>query len=114
MLNKTLFEKLAFPKQNIAVTESVQRNIQLIFTSHELLDGDRDRGGVVPSLIDQPASGGQILEEYKMHIEQLIRYFEPRVSSVEVDNLTYNGAGESHCTLKLAINNIQIIEEFYF
>ena len=116
MVTKTLFEKLAFPGESLPITESVQRNIQLIFTSQALLDGDNDRmlKAIVPSVIDQSADSGVDLAEYKQRIEQLIKRFEPRVSEVEVETLSYSRMGEGQCALKLSIHNIQVVQEFRF
>lgn len=116
MVNKTLFEKLVFPEERFPITESVQRNIQLIFTSQTLLDGDNDRmlKCIVPSVVDQSADSGVDLAEYKHRIEQLITRFEPRVSAAEVETLSYSGMGEGRCSLKLSIHNIQVVQEFQF
>jgi predicted component of type VI protein secretion system len=123
MVSKTLFEKLAFPGELVAVNDSVLRNIRMIFNSPRLLDGEQGieangalagLEGSVPGLVDQCADTGPDLSEYKRKIEQLIMRFEPRVEVARVESLSYAGVGAGKCKLKLRIYDIDVVQDFVF
>lgn len=116
MVNKTLFEKLAFPGDPVSVKESVLRNIQIIFRSRIMLDGENKQGGyvLVPAIVDQSADGAVDLSAYKDQIKKLIMRFEPRVAAVEVSSLTYQGMGAGKCGLKIKVHDIELSHDFEF
>jgi predicted component of type VI protein secretion system len=116
MVTKTLFEKLAFPGEAVSLKESVLRNIQIIFRSRILLDGENQRGGysLVPAIVDQSADSAVDLSCYKQRIEQLILRFEPRIAAVQVSSLVYQGMGAGKCGLKIQLHDIELSHDFEF
>ena len=88
----------------------------MIFNSGRLLDAEQgsEQSSTVPALLDQPAGDGPDLTEYKWQMQQLIRRFEPRVESVEVESVDYQGAGSGKCSLKLRIHDVELVQNFQF
>ncbi|WP_026971606.1 hypothetical protein [Aliagarivorans marinus] len=116
MVAKTLFERLTLPGEPISLVDSVRRNIQAIFDSQQLLDGDAASAAVsqMPALVDQSMENGSELGSYQQRIEALILRFEPRVSGVRVKRLDVQAAGAGACELQLQLHELEIIEEFRF
>ncbi|WP_432453213.1 MULTISPECIES: hypothetical protein [unclassified Agarivorans] len=116
MVSKTLFERLSFPGEEIVLVDSVRRNIQAIFDSRMLLDGDVHNAnrGLVPSLVEQGADSHADLDTYKERLEQLILRFEPRVKAVEISDLSFREVGNGKCELKLQVLDMDLVEDFQF
>ena len=116
MESKSLFEKLLFPGEDISVMDSVSRNIHLLLNSDRILDGDTPQPEctLIPSIIDQMADSPVDLHEYKVKVEELILRHEPRISALEVEELSYKGAGSGACTIRLTVDSMESTHRYVF
>ncbi len=116
LMNKTLFEKLAFSGHAISLSQSVINNIDNIFQARGLLDGDtliQQSEQVLPFIVERSALSSVEAEGYKQGVRQLILRHEPRVKTVEVISLSNDGV-KGRCRLKLGLMSGEIEQLFKF